>query len=392
MVRIFPFAAFVTAISLTIAAQEKSVNPGINDPFKDPDVAKYSKIFEGESREVYQHRDKVVEELGLKPGMVVADIGAGTGLYTRLMAQKVGPTGQVYAVDIAPKFLEHIQKTCRQAGLLNITPVLCNVDAVDLPPNSVDVAFICDAYHHFEFPEKTMLSLRRALKPQGRVAIIDFRRIPGESSDWILKHVRAGQDVFEKEIISCGFQKIHEVRGLLKENYFVIFSPSVPPAPPSGSVKRVTPVIPGYGAVVPMPDAVEPPKKGSKFVFDVTGKAQDATQPLPGLVRAATLLNLAGVSGLKPTDVDIVVVLHGDATSAALSNDAYQHIHGVKHPHAELIALLHSAGVKLLVCGQALARKGYDPKQVRPDVSIAVSAVTAVANYQSRGYSYILVP
>jgi ubiquinone/menaquinone biosynthesis C-methylase UbiE len=210
-------------IVLVASGQEKSVKPGINDPFKNPDVAKYSKTFEGESREVFVKRDKVVAACELKPGMVVADVGAGTGLYTRLFAKAVGADGQVYAVDIASKFLEHIQKTSREAGVRNVTPVLCNQDSADLPANSVDVIFACDTYHHFEFPERTLASLHRALRTGGRLIIIDFIRIEGKSREWTLNHVRAGQDVVEKEIAAAGFRKTSEVKDLLQENYFVIF-------------------------------------------------------------------------------------------------------------------------------------------------------------------------
>ncbi len=147
-------------------SQEKSVKPGINDRFKNPDVASFVKTFEGESREIFVDRDKIAAACGIKPGMVVADIGAGTGLFTRIFAKQTGAEGQVYAVDIAAKFLEHIQKTSRQAGLKNVTPVLCNYDSVDLPPNSIDLAFICDTYHHFEYPQKTLASLHRCSSPE----------------------------------------------------------------------------------------------------------------------------------------------------------------------------------------------------------------------------------
>jgi intracellular sulfur oxidation DsrE/DsrF family protein len=261
---------------------------------------------------------------------------------------------------------------------------------VDLPPTSIDVAFVCDTYHHFEFPEKTMRSIHRALKPGGRVIVIDFHRIPGTSSDWVLNHVRAGQDVVEKEIASCGFKKTDEVKELLKENYFAEFTKAArEEVPPAKGPKMVTPVIPGYGAVVPYPAAQEQPVKGSKVVFDVTATAKDPDQPLPGLVRAATLLNLAGASGLKASDLELVVVLHGDATSAALDDAAYKELTGREHPHADLMKKLKGAGVKVLVCGQALARKGYEPKQVRGEVVVAASAVTAVANLQARGFAYI---
>jgi ubiquinone/menaquinone biosynthesis C-methylase UbiE len=203
--------------------QEKSVKPGINDAFKDPDPTKFVGQFEVESREVYAARDRVVAACGLKPGTVVADVGAGTGLYTRLFADKVGPDGQVYAVDIAPKFLEHIRKTAREAGLKNVTPVLCNPDSADLPPNSVDLVFVCDTYHHFEFPERTLASLHRALRPGGRLIVVDFIRIPGQSREWVLNHVRAGQEVVEKEIATAGFRKSGEVTDVLKDNYLVVF-------------------------------------------------------------------------------------------------------------------------------------------------------------------------
>ena len=208
----------------SVAAQEKSVKPGINDPFKDPDVKEFRGKFEVESREVYAQREKIVAACKVKPGMVVADVGAGTGLFTRLLAKEVGPTGQVYAVDIAPKFLEHIRASCRDAGVRNVTPVLCGPDSTDLPPDSVDLVFVCDTYHHFEFPQRTLASLHRAIRPGGRLVVVDFVRIPGKSSDWVLGHVRAGQEVVEREIAAAGFEKVGEVKDLLKENYIVVFT------------------------------------------------------------------------------------------------------------------------------------------------------------------------
>jgi intracellular sulfur oxidation DsrE/DsrF family protein len=147
--------------------------------------------------------------------------------------------------------------------------------------------------------------------------------------------------------------------------------------------------VPGYGAVVPYPDAAEQAAKGSKVVFDVTGIGKEVEQPLPGLVRVATLLNLAGASGLKPSDLELVVVLHGDATSAALDDVTYKELTGRPHSHADLMKKLKGAGVKFLVCGQSLARKGYDPKRVRGEVAVAASAVTATTNLQARGFAYV---
>jgi predicted methyltransferase len=210
------------ASSLTTRAQEKSVRPGINKPFQDPNVKTFIGVFETESREVYAKRTEIVAACKLKPGMTVADVGAGTGLFTRMFAAGVGPMGKVYAVDIAPKFVDHIKKTCAEAGLKNVVGVVCTDTSAELPPNSVDLVFVCDTYHHFEFPYKSMASIRSALKPDGRLVVVDFHRIKGVSTAWVMNHVRAGQEVVLKEIASTGFKLVEEPM-FLKENYCVVF-------------------------------------------------------------------------------------------------------------------------------------------------------------------------
>ena len=210
-----PFAQAATA-------QEKSVRPAINQPFENPDVKNFVGIFEGESREIFTKRKEIVAACKLKPEMVVADVGAGTGLFTRLFAKEVGPKGKVYAVDIAPKFIEHVEKTCKDADIKNVVGIVCTADSVKLPPKSVDLVFICDTYHHFEFPFKTMASIHEALRPGGQVVVVDFHRIPGKSREWVLNHVRAGQEVVVKEIEQSGFKKVGEEK-LLSENYLIRF-------------------------------------------------------------------------------------------------------------------------------------------------------------------------
>jgi predicted methyltransferase len=202
-------------------AQETSVRPGINDSFRDPDVKQFVGRFEVESREVFSRRKEIVAACEIRAGQTV---GAGTGLFTRMFAASVGKEGRVIAVDIAQKFLDHIRTTSREAGMQNVDTLLCKADSTELPPDSVDVAFICDTYHHFEFPQKSLASLFRAVKPGGRVILIDFRRVEGKSSEWVLSHVRAGQEVFEAEISKAGFKKTAEKQDLLKENYFVVFT------------------------------------------------------------------------------------------------------------------------------------------------------------------------
>ena len=161
---------------------------------------------------------------GLLPSWSIADIGAGTGLYTRLFSERVGSNGWVYAVDIAPRFIEHINAHSNKVGLNNITGVLCREDSCSLPPESVEFVFVCDTYHHFEFPAATTRSIYRALKPGGQLVVIDFERIPGKSREWLLNHVRAGKDVFQQEIEDVGFIFVEEVSiAGFNENYFLRF-------------------------------------------------------------------------------------------------------------------------------------------------------------------------
>lgn len=204
---------------------ERSVRPGINEGYENPTVDEWIERFEGESREIYKHRQRIVADAQVRPGMVVADIGAGTGLFTPLFSEAVGSEGKVLAVDIVPEFLELIRRRAEERKLTNVSTHLCAEDSVKLEPESVDLAFICDTYHHFEFPKSTMGSLLEALKPGGELVIVEFERIPGESRAWVLNHIRAGRETFSAEIRSIGFELLDEQpdAAYLKENYVARF-------------------------------------------------------------------------------------------------------------------------------------------------------------------------
>jgi len=213
-----------SARSAPVVGAEPSAKPGINAEYLKPDldVTQWVERFEREGREIYDQRAAIVAAARLKPGMVMADIGAGTGLFTSAFSRAVGPKGKVYAVDIVPTFLDRIKERAASEGLANVQTVLCTERSVELPPNSIDLAFICDVYHHFEYPQSSLASLHRALRPGGEVLLVEFKRVPGQSSDWILNHVRAGQEVFTAEITAAGFQQIQE-QDILKDNYVVRF-------------------------------------------------------------------------------------------------------------------------------------------------------------------------
>jgi predicted methyltransferase len=217
---------FVSVLMAVAASgQEASVKPGVNEKFLDPElkVEEWTERFETESREIHRQREAIVKAVGIREGMVVADIGAGTGLFTMLFGKAAAPGGRVYAVEIAQKFVDHLGARAAKEKVSGVVPVLGTARSVELPDGVVDVAFICDVYHHFEYPADTMKSLWKAMKPGGTVVLIDFHRIAGKSSEWTMGHVRAGQEVFEREIAAAGFEKVGEEKGFLLENYFVRF-------------------------------------------------------------------------------------------------------------------------------------------------------------------------
>ena len=130
---------------------------------------------EREDREKEERGDLLLRELGLRMGMSVADIGAGTGYYARRMAPLVGSSGTVYAVDVQPEMIKLLTDGAKKAGLPNIKPVLGEVNNVKLPQGSIDLALMVDVYHELEFPYEVMQSLVRALKPGGKVVFVEYR-------------------------------------------------------------------------------------------------------------------------------------------------------------------------------------------------------------------------
>lgn len=179
----------------------------VNAEYKAPDldIQVWVDRFEGEGREVFDYRNDIIAAIGLQPGQQVADVGAGTGLFVPLLADKVGVGGKVYAVDITPKFIEHIQKKIQERGLTQVETVLNDEHSAGLPEHSVDVVFTSDVYHHFAYIEDMLASIRSALRPGGQFIVVDYDKIPGKSSEFILQHVRDTKEVFTREIEAAGF-------------------------------------------------------------------------------------------------------------------------------------------------------------------------------------------
>lgn len=130
---------------------------------------------EREEREREERTDLLVKALALKPAMVVADIGAGTGYLARRMAPLVMPGGKVLAVDVQPEMVAMLQAAVRQSGLTQIEPVLGAEDDVKLPAASVDLAIMVDVYHELALPYEVLTSIVQALKPGGQLVFVEYR-------------------------------------------------------------------------------------------------------------------------------------------------------------------------------------------------------------------------
>jgi FkbM family methyltransferase len=129
---------------------------------------------EREEREMEENTSLLLKNLAVKPGMVVADIGAGSGYHSALLSKMVG-TGKVFAVDVEPEMIAYLNARIKQEKLSRIVPILSTEQKVSLPENTIDMMLLVDVYHEFSFPYEMALSMRAALKPGGKLVLVEFR-------------------------------------------------------------------------------------------------------------------------------------------------------------------------------------------------------------------------
>jgi ubiquinone/menaquinone biosynthesis C-methylase UbiE len=214
-------ATLATCASLagTVLAQQPAAQPAKPDHmqhrFDDP--AKLSKSFDDPAREAWQMPAKVIEALGLKPGMSVADIGAGTGYFSMRLA-KTSADLTVFAVDIEPAMVTHLKNRAMSEHLKNVVPVLAGAASPNLP-KPVDLVLIVDTYHHLPSRVAYFRDLRKSLTPAGRVAIIDFRK---ESSEGPPVEFRFSPQQIEDEMRQAGF-RLDGAHDFLPRQHFLVF-------------------------------------------------------------------------------------------------------------------------------------------------------------------------
>lgn len=167
---------------------------------------------ERSERQSEEQPDQAIAALGLKPGLAVADLGAGTGYYARRLARQVGPTGRVYAVDVQPEMLELLRQKTAAAGLTNVVTVLASEQDPKLPAGAIDLVVMVDVYHELAWPHEVMQALLISLKPGGRVAFLEYR---AEDPNVPIKRLHKMTEAqVRKEAESHGLEWIDTVRSL----------------------------------------------------------------------------------------------------------------------------------------------------------------------------------
>jgi arsenite methyltransferase len=206
----------------TISAQD-AVKPDQQQMHRlHSDPKSYIGALEDPKRDAYQKPHEVMRALGLKAGEVIADIGAGSGYFTFRLTHHVGDKGKVYAVDVSPDMIRHINRRIRELKATNVVSILADPDDPLLPDASVDRFFFSDSWHHIDSQTKYLSLLKKMLKPGGEIVMIDFHKKDLPVGPPMPMKI-AREDLI-KQMESNGFRLTKE-HTFLPYQYFLIFAP-----------------------------------------------------------------------------------------------------------------------------------------------------------------------
>lgn len=171
-------------------------------------------------RDTEERPEEVIAAMGLKAGDVVADIGCGTGYFSRRFAKAVGDTGKVYGVEIQPEFLEMLKERCAKEKITNIVPTLGTETDPLLPAGSCDWIFLADVYHEFQKPKEMLAAMLKALKPDGHICLVEYRLL-GDTA----KHIKAEHRMAVKQVLAewqpAGFELVDLLDFLPAQHLFI---------------------------------------------------------------------------------------------------------------------------------------------------------------------------
>ena len=216
MQRMFAVAALVILAAAVSAAQQHQPAKPDHMDHKFDDPARFAKSFDDPARDAWQMPSRIIEALALRPGMTVADIGAGTGYFSMRLANLPGVS--VFAADVEPAMLDYLRQRAAREHLTNVTPVRAAATSPNLP-EPVDVVLVVDTYHHLPNRPVYFRDLRKSLKPGGRVAIVDFRK---DAPDGPPVHFRFTPQQIQDEMKQAGYQ-LDAAHDFLPRQHFLIF-------------------------------------------------------------------------------------------------------------------------------------------------------------------------
>jgi ubiquinone/menaquinone biosynthesis C-methylase UbiE len=252
--RFIPLSAALTAPLLTLAADAPAFSPsapgryeyrqqhspdGIGKFYLGREIAQVmghqaADWLERPTREEEERTQLLVDSLRVVPGQVVADIGAGTGYFTRRLSRKVGRAGLVLAVDIQPEMLDLLTNQMATLSITNVKPILGAITDPKLPPDSVDLVLMVDVYHEFSDPFEMMAAISRSLKRSGRVAFVEFR---GEDPAVPIKPLHKMTEAQVRKEMSLQPLEWVETIGVLPRQHIIMFRKKEVPAQPTPSLK-----------------------------------------------------------------------------------------------------------------------------------------------------------
>jgi ubiquinone/menaquinone biosynthesis C-methylase UbiE len=211
------------ALCVRVAAAEEpshDATPGSHHRFDD--VEHWASVFDDPARDAWQKPRELVAALGIRPGMAVADLGAGTGYFSHHLARAVGPHGTVFAVDVEPNLVVHLRERAEREQTENVVPVLASTNDARLPAGRVDFVLIVDTYHHIDDRLHYLVRLKGALRRDGRVAIVEWqkRELPIGPE---MEH-KIARELVVDEMTSAGYRLVEEP-DVLPYQYVLVFGP-----------------------------------------------------------------------------------------------------------------------------------------------------------------------
>ena len=209
-------AAFALAACVLAAQVATNANKGYQTPEQRANVAKG---LGSANRDAQQHPHDIIAAMNLKPGDSVADVGTGIGYMLPYLSDAVGPSGKVFAEDIYSDFLDKARASAKEHNLTNVEFILGTQTDPKLPAHSLDAVLVLEVYHHFNYPGQMLAGISNALKPGGRLFLVDFHKSFGSN------HIRLDKPGVIEEVDSNGFSLVSESERSSDNQYMAVFTP-----------------------------------------------------------------------------------------------------------------------------------------------------------------------